>query len=101
MKVKKGYIVERSTMQLRTRDGVQEREVWILSSKRKKLRKVFIDERAVQNYLNRLESDAVVEKALAGVGAPTPGKNAILRADKDLRALKELNGEYDDEDSYD
>jgi hypothetical protein len=38
---------------------------------------------------------------LAGVGAPTPGKNAILRADKDLRALKELNGEYDDEDSYD
>ena len=44
----------------------------------------------------KLETEKVTSNALAGKGAPTLGKSAILSAGKDLIAAKELAGEFDE-----
>jgi hypothetical protein len=62
----------------------------------KRQAKIFGNEDYAIKYIQSLESNKVTANALAGKGAPSIGKHAILVASKDLDAAKELSGNFDD-----
>jgi hypothetical protein len=81
---------------LRTKDGKKRTQLVELTHKRKGISKLFGNEDYAIKYIAKLESEKIQTQALAGKGAPTLGKSAILTAGKDLAAAKELAGDFDD-----
>ena len=81
---------------LRTKDGKKRTQLVELTHKRKGIAKLFGNEAYAIKYIQSLEAEKVTSNALAGKGAPSIGKHAILVASKDLNAAKELAGDFDD-----
>jgi hypothetical protein len=80
---------------LRTKEGKKRTNLVELTNKRRGIDKIFGNEDYAIKYIQSLESSKVEQSALAGKGAPTLGKSAILSAGKDLIAAKELAGDFD------
>ena len=94
--IPKGYKIEEKVKSLRTKDGEVETTLIEVSNKRRKIVKLFGDMKFAIKYIQTLESEKVEKKALSGKGAASAGNFAILTASNDLKAAKELAGEYDD-----
>ena len=94
--IPRGYTITPKVKFLRTKEGKKRTQLVELTHKRKGIAKLFGNEAYAIKYIQSLESDKVTSNALAGKGAPTPGKAGILAASKDIAAEKELNGVYDD-----
>lgn len=94
--IPKGYTITPKVKFLRTKDGKKRTQLVELTHKRKGISKLFGNEDYAIKYIAKLESEKVQTQALAGKGAPTLGKSAILTAGKDLKAAKELAGDFDD-----
>jgi hypothetical protein len=94
--IPRGYTITPKVKFLRTKDGKKRTQLVELTHKRKGISKLFGNEDYAIKYIAKLESEKIQTQALAGKGAPTLGKSAILTAGKDLAAAKELAGEFDD-----
>ena len=94
--IPRGYTITPKVKYLRTKDGNKRTNLVELVHKRKGIKKLFGNEEYAIKFIAKLESEKVQTQALAGKGAPTLGKSAILSAGKDLIAAKELAGEFDD-----
>ena len=94
--IPRGYTITPKVKYLRTKDGKKRTQLVELTHKRKGIKKLFGNEEYALKYIAKLEIDKVTTNALAGKGAPTLGKGAILAAGKDIAAEKELAGVYDD-----
>lgn len=94
--IPRGYTITPKVKYLRTKDGKKRTNLVELTHKRKGIKKLFGNEDYAIKFIARLEAEKVQTNALAGKGAPTIGKAAILSAGKDLIAAKELAGEFDD-----
>lgn len=64
-------------------------------NKRQKISKKFVSLEAVKKYFRELEYNKAEKSALAGKGAPSPAKGAILMATKDIYAANELGEIYE------
>ncbi len=95
-KIPRGYTITPKVKFLRTKDGKKRTQLVELTHKRKGIKKLFGNEEFALKFITKLETDKVTANALAGKGAPTIGKGAILAAGKDLIASKELAGEFDE-----
>ena len=94
--IPRGYTITPKVKYLRTKDGKKRTQLVELTHKRKGISKLFGNEDYAIKYIAKLESEKIQTQALAGKGAPTLGKSAILTAGKDLAAAKELAGDFDD-----
>ena len=94
--IPKGYTITPKVKYLRTKDGKKRTNLVELTHKRKGIKKLFGNEDYAIKFIAKLEAEKVQTQALAGKGAPTIGKSAILTAGKDLKAAKELAGEFDE-----
>ena len=94
--IPRGYTITPKVKFLRTKDGKKRTQLVELTHKRKGISKLFGNEDYAIKYIAKLESEKIQTQALAGKGAPTLGKSAILSAGKDLIASKELAGEFDE-----
>jgi hypothetical protein len=94
--IPKGYTITPKVKYLRTKDGKKRTNLVELVHKRKGIKKLFGNEDYAIKFIAKLEAEKVQTQALAGKGAPTLGKSAILTAGKDLIAAKELAGEFDE-----
>jgi hypothetical protein len=94
--IPKGYTITPKVKYLRKRDGKVRTNLVELTHKRKGIKKLFGNEDYAIKFIAKLEAEKVQTQALAGKGAPTIGKSAILTAGKDLKAAKELAGEFDE-----
>ncbi len=94
--IPRGYTITPKVKYLRTKDGKKRTQLVELTHKRKGIKKLFGNEEYALKFITKLETDKVTANALAGKGAPTLGKGAILAAGKDLIASKELAGEFDE-----
>ena len=94
--IPRGYTITPKVKFLRTKDGKKRTQLVELTHKRKGISKLFGNEAYAIKYIQSLEIEKVTTNALAGKGAPSIGKGAILAAGKDIEAGKELNGVYDD-----
>ena len=94
--IPRGYTITPKVKVLRTKDGKKRTQLVELTHKRKGISKLFGNEDYAIKYIAKLESEKIQTQALAGKGAPTLGKSAILTAGKDLAAAKELAGDFDD-----
>ena len=81
---------------MRTKEGKKRTNLVELTNKRRGISKIFGNEDYAIKYIQSLEVEKVTKNALAGKGAPSIGKHAIIVAGKDLDAAKELSGNYDD-----
>ena len=88
-KIPKGWTVTEGQMTLQGKLCV----VYQARSKRLNISKTFISWEAMDRYFKQLEYEKTAKQALAGKGAPSPSKGAILMATKDIVAANEL-GEY-------
>lgn len=93
MKVLRGWTIAKKKTLLRSSNGSAESIVYEVVNKRKGIKKVFISEEAVDRFLKTMDYERTEQQALAGKGAPSPSKGAILMATKDIVAANEL-GEY-------
>jgi hypothetical protein len=93
--IPRGYTITPKVKFLRTKEGKKRTQLVELTHKRKGIAKLFGNEAYAIKYIQSLESSKVEQSALAGKGAPTLGKSAILSAGKDLIAAKELAGDFD------
>jgi len=89
--IPRGYTITPKVKFLRTKDGKKRTQLVELTHKRRGIKKLFGNE----DYAIKLESEKVQTQALAGKGAPTLGKSAIISAGKDLIAAKELAGDFE------
>ena len=94
--IPRGYTITPKVKYLRTKDGKKRTTLVELTHKRRGIAKLFGNEAFAIKYIQSLEVDKVTKNALAGKGAPSIGKHAILVAGKDLEAAKELAGDFDD-----
>lgn len=94
--IPRGYTITPKVKFLRTKDGKKRTQLVELTHKRKGIAKLFGNEDYAIKYIQSLEAEKVTSNALAGKGAPSIGKHAILVASKDLNAAKELAGDFDD-----
>jgi hypothetical protein len=94
--IPRGYTITPKVKFLRTKDGKKRTNLVELTNKRRGIAKLFGNEAYAIKYIQSLEVDKVTKNALAGKGAPSIGKHAILVASKDLEAAKELSGNFDD-----
>jgi len=94
--IPKGYTITPKVKYLRTKDGKKRTNLVELINKRRGIKKLFGNEDYAIKFIAKLEAEKVQTQALAGKGAPTLGKSAILSAGKDLIAAKELAGEFDE-----
>jgi hypothetical protein len=94
--IPKGYTITPKVKYLRTKDGKKRTNLVELINKRRGIKKLFGNEDYAIKFIAKLEAEKVQTQALAGKGAPTLGKSAILTAGKDLIAAKELAGEFDE-----
>jgi hypothetical protein len=94
--IPRGYTITPKVKYLRTKDGKKRTNLVELVHKRKGIKKLFGNEDYAIKFIAKLEAEKVQTQALAGKGAPTIGKSAILTAGKDLIAAKELAGEFDE-----
>lgn len=94
--IPRGYTITPKVKYLRTKDGKKRTQLVELTHKRKGIAKLFGNEAYAIKYIQSLELTKVEQSALAGKGAPSIGKHAILVAGKDLAAAKELAGDFDD-----
>ena len=94
--IPRGYTITPKVKYLRTKDGKKRTTLVELTHKRRGITKLFGNESYAIKYIQSLEVDKVTKNALAGKGAPSIGKHAILVASKDLNAAKELAGDFDD-----
>ena len=94
--IPRGYTITPKVKFLRTKDGKKRTNLVELVHKRRGIKKLFGNEEYAIKYITKLETEKVTSNALAGKGAPTLGKSAILTAGKDLAAAKELAGDFDD-----
>lgn len=96
--IPRGYTITPKVKFLRLKEGRTRTNVVELINKKKGIKKVFINEDFALKFISTIESAAasakVEARALAGKGAPTLGKGAILTAAKDLIAAKELDGDF-------
>ncbi len=95
-KIPKGYTITPKVKFLRTKEGRKRTQLVQLVHKRKGIEKLFSSEEFAIKWIAKQEVEKVQKSALAGKGAPTMGKAAILAAGKDLVASKELAGEFDE-----
>lgn len=86
MNIPKGWVITEGQM---TING-QLRVVYEVINKRKGIRKKFISWEAIDKYFKELEYEKAEKQALAGKGAPSPAKGAIILATKDILAANEL-----------
>lgn len=96
--IPRGYTITPKVKFLRTKDGKKRTQLVQLTHKRKGISKLFGNEDYAIKYIQSLEISKVEASALAGKGAPSIGKAAILTASKDLTAAKELAGDFSDLD---
>lgn len=94
--IPRGYTITQKVKYLRTKDGRKRTTLVELTNKRRGIAKLFGNEAYAIKYIQSLDAEKVTKNALAGKGAPSIGKHAILVAGKDLAAAKELAGDYDD-----
>lgn len=94
--IPRGYTITPKVKFLRTKDGKKRTNLVELTNKRRGIAKLFGNEAYAVKYIQSLEVEKVTKNALAGKGAPSIGKHAILVASKDLEAAKELSGNFDD-----
>lgn len=94
--IPRGYTITPKVKYLRTKDGRKRTTLVELTNKRRGIAKLFGNEAFAIKYIQSLEVEKVTKNALAGKGAPSIGKHAILVAGKDLEAAKELAGDFDD-----
>ena len=94
--IPRGYTITPKVKYLRTKEGKKRTNLVELINKRRGIAKIFGNEDYAIKYIQSLESNKVTANALAGKGAPSIGKHAILVAGKDLDAAKELSGNFDD-----
>ena len=94
--IPRGYTITPKVKYLRTKEGKKRTNLVELTNKRRGIAKLFGNEEYAIKYITKLETEKVTSNALAGKGAPTLGKSAILTAGKDLAAAKELAGDFDD-----
>jgi len=94
--IPRGYTITPKVKYLRTKEGKKRTNLVELINKRRGIAKIFGNEDYAIKYIQSLESNKVTANALAGKGAPSIGKHAILVASKDLDAAKELSGNFDD-----
>lgn len=94
--IPRGYTITPKVKYLRTKEGKKRTNLVELINKRRGIAKIFGNEAYAIKYIQSLESNKVTANALAGKGAPSIGKHAILVAGKDLNAAKELSGNFDD-----
>jgi hypothetical protein len=94
--IPRGYTITPKVKYLRTKEGKKRTNLVELTNKRRGIAKLFGNEDYAIKYIQSLESNKVTANALAGKGAPSIGKHAILVASKDLDAAKELSGNFDD-----
>jgi hypothetical protein len=94
--IPRGYTITPKVKFLRTKEGKKRTNLVELTHKRRGIAKLFGNEEYAIKYIQLLESNKVTANALAGKGAPSIGKHAILVAGKDLDAAKELSGNFDD-----
>ena len=92
----RGYTITPKVKFLRTKDGQKRTNLVELVHKRRGIKKLFGNEDYAIKFIAKLEAEKIQTQALAGKGAPTLGKSAILTAGKDLAAAKELAGDFDD-----
>ena len=95
-KIPRGYTITPKVKFLRTKEGKKRTQLFELTHKRKGISKLFSTEEFALKWIAKSEIEKVQSQALAGKGAPTIGKGAILAAGKDLIASKELAGEFDE-----
>jgi len=93
--IPKGYTITPKVKFLRTKDGKKRTQLVELVHKRKGIKKLFGNEDYAIKFIAKLEAQKTESNALAGKGAPTIGKSAILSAGKDLVAAKELAGDFE------
>ncbi len=93
-KIPRGYTITPKVKFLRKKDGKTRTNIVELINKKKGIKKFFINEEFALKFISTIESQKVEANALAGKGAPTLGKGAILTAAKDLIASKELDGDF-------
>jgi hypothetical protein len=94
--IPRGYTITPKVKYLRTKEGKKRTNLVELINKRRGIAKLFGNEEYAIKYIQSLEISKVTSNALAGKGAPSIGKGAILAAGRDGQAGKELNGVYDD-----
>ena len=94
--IPRGYTITPKVKYLRTKEGKKRTNLVELINKRRGIAKIFGNEEYAIKYIQSLETNKVTANALAGKGAPSIGKHAILVAGKDLNAAKELSGNFDD-----
>jgi hypothetical protein len=94
--IPRGYTITPKVKYLRTKEGKKRTNLVELTNKRRGIAKLFGNEAYAIKYIQSLEINKVTSNALAGKGAPSIGKHAILVASKDLEAAKELSGNFDD-----
>lgn len=94
--IPRGYTITPKVKYLRTKEGKKRTNLVELINKRRGISKIFGNEDYAIKYIQSLEVEKVTKNALAGKGAPSIGKHAIIVAGKDLDAAKELSGNYDD-----
>lgn len=94
--IPRGYTITPKVKYLRTKEGKKRTTLVELINKRRGIAKLFGNEEYAIKYIQSLEISKVTSNALAGKGAPSIGKHAILVAGKDLDAAKELSGAFDD-----
>jgi hypothetical protein len=94
--IPRGYTITPKVKFLRTKDGKKRTNLVELVHKRRGIKKLFGNEDYAIKFIAKLEAEKITSNALAGKGAPTLGKSAILTAGKDLAAAKELAGDFDD-----
>jgi hypothetical protein len=94
--IPRGYTITPKVKYLRTKEGKKRTNLVELTNKRRGISKIFGNEDYAIKYIQSLEVEKVTKNALAGKGAPSIGKHAIIVAGKDLDAAKELSGNYDD-----
>jgi hypothetical protein len=93
--IPKGYTITPKVKFLRTKDGKKRTQLVELTHKRRGIKKLFGNEDYAIKFIAKLEAEKTESNALAGKGAPTIGKSAIISAGKDLVAAKELAGDFD------
>jgi len=94
--IPRGYTITPKVKFLRTKDGKKRTNLVELVHKRRGIKKLFGNEDYAIKFIAKLEAEKITSNALAGKGAPSIGKSAILTAGKDLKAAKELAGDFDD-----
>jgi len=94
--IPRGYTITPKVKYLLTNEGKKRTNLVELTNKRRGIAKLFGNEEYAIKYIQSLETNKVTANALAGKGAPSIGKHAILVASKDLDAAKELSGNFDD-----